>query len=50
MLLWQNLYHVNIAIGTIFLLVDIEAAVRFRLQTQDGVRLSFSASRWRVDF
>ena len=30
MLLWQNWYHVNIAIGTIFLPVTIEAAVRFR--------------------
>jgi hypothetical protein len=30
MLLWQNWYHVNIAIGSIFLPVTIEAAVRFR--------------------
>src|SRR5215472_2292300 len=30
MLLWQNWYHVNIAIGTIFLPVTIEAAVRLR--------------------
>ncbi len=30
MLLWQNWYHVNIAIGTIFLPVAIEAAVRLR--------------------
>jgi hypothetical protein len=30
MLAWQNWYHVNIAIGTIFLPVTIEAAVRFR--------------------
>src|SRR6266702_44874 len=30
MLLWQDWYHVNIAIGTIFLPVTIEAAVRFR--------------------
>jgi hypothetical protein len=30
MLLWQNWYHVNIALGTIFLPVTIEAAVRFR--------------------
>ena len=32
MLLWQNWYHVNIAIGTIFLPVTIEAAVRLRRQ------------------
>src|SRR6266699_3359025 len=30
MLLWQNWYHVNIDIGTIFLPVTIEAAVRLR--------------------
>jgi hypothetical protein len=30
MLLWQNWYHLNIAIGTIFVPVTIEAAVRFR--------------------
>jgi hypothetical protein len=30
MLLWQDWYHVNIALGTIFLPVTIEAAVRFR--------------------
>jgi len=30
MLLWQNWYHVNIALGTIFLPMTIEAAVRFR--------------------
>lgn len=30
MLMWQNWYHVNIAIGTIFLPITIEAAVRFR--------------------
>jgi hypothetical protein len=30
MLMWQNWYHVNIALGTIFLPVVIEAAVRFR--------------------
>ena len=30
MLLWQNWYHVNIAIGTIFLPITIEAAVRLR--------------------
>ena len=30
MLLWQNWYHVNIAIGTIFLPVTIEAAVRLK--------------------
>ncbi|MDR2984877.1 MAG: glycosyltransferase family 39 protein, partial [Nocardiopsaceae bacterium] len=30
MLLWQNWYHVNIALGTIFLPITIEAAVRFR--------------------
>jgi hypothetical protein len=30
MLLWQNWYHVNIAIGTIFLPVTIEAAVKLR--------------------
>ena len=30
MLMWQNWYHINIAIGTIFLPVTIEAAVRFR--------------------
>lgn len=32
MLLWQNWYHVNIAVGTIFLPVTIEAAVRLRRQ------------------
>ncbi len=32
MLMWQDWYHVNIAIGTIFLPVTIEAAVRFRRQ------------------
>ncbi|HUZ53942.1 MAG TPA: hypothetical protein VMU94_15635 [Streptosporangiaceae bacterium] len=32
MLLWQNWYHVNIAIGTIFLPATIEAAVRLRRQ------------------
>jgi hypothetical protein len=30
MLMWQNWYHINIALGTIFLPVTIEAAVRFR--------------------
>src|SRR5262249_58726966 len=30
MLLWQNWYHVNIALGTIFLPMTLEAAVRFR--------------------
>jgi hypothetical protein len=30
MLMWQNWYHVNISLGTIFLPVVIEAAVRFR--------------------
>jgi hypothetical protein len=30
MLLWQNWYHLNIALGTIFLPMAIEAAVRFR--------------------
>ncbi|MGI9008934.1 MAG: hypothetical protein ACR2FU_22545 [Streptosporangiaceae bacterium] len=30
MLMWQDWYHVNIAIGTIFLPVTIEAAVRLR--------------------
>ena len=30
MLLWQDWYHVNIATGSIFLPVTIEAAVRFR--------------------
>lgn len=30
MVLWQNWYHINIALGTIFLPVTIEAAVRFR--------------------
>jgi hypothetical protein len=30
MLLWQNWYHLNIALGTIFLPMTIEAAVRFR--------------------
>jgi hypothetical protein len=30
MLLWQNWYHVNIAIGTIFLPITIEVAVRLR--------------------
>jgi hypothetical protein len=30
MLLWQNWYHLNIAIGTIFVPLTIEAAVRFR--------------------
>src|SRR5258708_4586224 len=29
MLMWQNWYHINIALGTIFLPVTIEAAVRF---------------------
>ena len=32
MLMWQNWYHVNIALGTIFLPMTIEAAVRFRRQ------------------
>jgi hypothetical protein len=32
MLMWQNWYHVNIALGTIFLPLTIEAAVRFRRQ------------------
>jgi len=30
MLLWQNWYHVNIAMGTIFLPITLEAAVRLR--------------------
>jgi hypothetical protein len=30
MLMWQNWYHINIALGTIFLPMTIEAAVRFR--------------------
>lgn len=30
MLMWQNWYHVNIAIGTILLPVTIETAIRFR--------------------
>jgi hypothetical protein len=30
MLLWQNWYHLNIVLGTIFLPMVIEAAVRFR--------------------
>src|SRR5215475_9292692 len=30
MLLWQDWYHVNIAVGTIFLPLTMEAAVRFR--------------------
>ena len=30
MLAWQNWYHINIAMGSIFLPVTIEAAVRFR--------------------
>jgi len=30
MLMWQNWYHINISLGTIFLPVVIEAAVRFR--------------------
>jgi hypothetical protein len=30
MILWQDWYHLNIAVGTIFLPLTIEAAVRFR--------------------
>jgi hypothetical protein len=30
MVLWQNWYHLNISVGTIFLPLTIEAAVRFR--------------------
>jgi hypothetical protein len=48
MLLWQNWYHVNIAIGTIFLPLTIEAAVRFRrdprLAPAIGLGLALGAS------
>lgn len=30
MLLWQNWYHINVAMGTIFLPITLEAAVRLR--------------------
>ncbi len=35
-MLWQDWYHVNIAIGSIFLPVIIEAAVRFRRRPATG--------------
>ena len=30
MVTWQNLYHLNISIGTIFLPLTLEAAIRLR--------------------
>ena len=36
MMLWQNWYHVNIAVGLIFLPVTIEAAVRLRRTQKIG--------------
>ena len=36
MLLWQNWYHINIAMGTIFLPITLEAAVRLRRKPGNG--------------
>ncbi|HEX9035064.1 MAG TPA: hypothetical protein VF834_24755, partial [Streptosporangiaceae bacterium] len=44
MLLWQNWYHVNIAIGTIFLPVTIEAAVRFRRKPRAAPAIALGAA------
>jgi hypothetical protein len=38
MLAWQDWYHLNIALGTLFLPVTLEAAVRLRRQRGPGLR------------
>ncbi len=44
MVLWQNWYHVNIALGTIFLPITIEAAVRFRRHPRMASAIALGAA------
>jgi hypothetical protein len=47
MLAWQDWYHLNIALGTLFLPLTLEAAVRLRRTADHGAADHGAPSRWR---